>query len=162
MFAEGGLHTSSQEHTPSSSSPPSCTSSSLSSPLTSSLAPQPFYPQWAAVGRWHHLERFCLNCDGDRGWPLVGGCGCSWQPPTHLSSARQHFIFSLFPPLATQLGLYDTVCVGPSYLQLFVTFIHLSVCKTHIYPDIYQELFTSVYSQPKARMSQQLQPFFNV
>ena len=51
--------------------------------------------QWAAVGWWQPLEGFCLNCDGDRALPLVGGCGCSCRAPTHLSSTRQQSFFYL-------------------------------------------------------------------
>ena len=77
MFAVGGLHTSSQEHTPSSSSLPPPAHHPHPSPHHHHHhhlgCPHPFYSQWAAVGRWQHLERFCLNCDGDRGFAIRGG-----------------------------------------------------------------------------------------
>ena len=104
MFAEGGRHTSSQEHThPHHPLPPPPPHHPPHHHL-SCLAPQPFYSQWAAVGWWEHLERFCLNCDGDRVWPLAGGdvAAAGNHPPTcHLPVTshfftRPHFLLFFF------------------------------------------------------------------
>ena len=120
MFAEGGPHTSSQEHThPHHPLPPPPPHHRPHRHL-SCLAPQPFYSQWAAVGWWQHLERFCLNCDGDRVWPLAGGdvAAAGNHPPTCHLPVTSHFFtrphFALL--LQAQLGQHGNFCVLP-YLQ---------------------------------------------